>query len=373
MGKQSNRNGKHENEDNQNHIDPIFGQAKVFGVDDPLVNPLVIDYLKEVRREALQTNAISVDKIQNTKVNYVASIYDDEDLPGSTESENVSDNKKPTLGSHGVNNNQLAHYQYSIDNWLKWFNNLSQKVREECYVFEGYDEATLNHLLDLIKSHLTEKLNTKKISGFERHLLNILRDQHKQQDQNNKDTDFSIDEEWLYGVLNKMKAQKVRNLNEVKQFIQNSHTSAPMGMKDWYKYVMQNEPTHTTFVNMIDPNSLWTLVDYMTQEWLKDINKATVGTPKRNQLSKWLLYLLVHIPTQLTADKTSKIRDLGKKSKKLLDARKETNIFGAEDSIVLPEELEELEMQPPPKTLDLVSLVLIVVAEIHGQRDLLEL
>ncbi|KAL3228996.1 Pre-mRNA-splicing factor BRR1 [Nakaseomyces bracarensis] len=386
MGRSSKKNSSNNsnkidgNEDNSNHIDPVFGQARAFNVKDPLVNPLVVEYLQDVRWEALKTNAISINAIPNKKINYGASIYDDDTIEEvGTEKDNkekelsVSNKRLSPDQSTKTDNELLAQYQYSIDIWLKWYNDIYKKIWEDCYVFEGYDDTTMNQLLHLIKMYLSEKSNDNKITGFERHLLNILRDQYSSDDEVPENASLSIDVEWLQGAIKKMKSEKLRNIEDIKGFIQKSHKVAPKGIIEWYKYIMNNDPTHSNFVNMIDQSSLWTLVDYMTQEWLKDINKAQLGTQKRNQMSKWLLYLLLHIPTQLTAERTSKIRDLGKRGKKILDNRKNTNIFGAEDSIVLTDELKELSPLNPPKNLDMVSLVLMVVANEYGQRDLLEL
>ena len=355
-----NRNSKDQNKEAlSSAIDPVFGQAKAFNINDPEVNPLVKSYLSEVRNEALHTNAISHQIGQVSKNTFDANIYDDEDDSTSI----PSDTK--------VKSDQTTEYLYSIENWYKWFENISDIIWHGCYVFEGYDDESISHLTQLLRFYLQRKIDENRASSFDRHLVNIFRDQLKCSDPDPVNGTLEIDEDWAENLLKTMRNSKIKDLNTVKYCIRTDYKRAPHGLKPWAKYVTSNQPTHTAFINMIDSSNLWTLVMYMTQIWLKEIYTFGKNLERKKMLSQWLLYILLHIPTRLTAEQMSNIRSLAKQAREILNRRVNSNIFGT-TNIVIPDELHEHNCPPCPPNLDIASLILAVVTRKYGQHDILE-
>lgn len=332
--------------------DSVFGQSRAFALTDPLVDPAVVAYLSTVRQEALRTSTISPVTMMSLKLpKHNADMYDD-----VQESSLLT--KPPRIPAFPE---KLLAFQRNMDNWIQWFKHSKETIWHNGYIFEGYNTSTLDLLLHYLKKYLEAK---KEKKGLIVHLLNILKDHPEI----NEDSEFLMDEDWLEATLNKLKTKKIKNLNDIKNIIGEGHKLVPNGFKQWYQYITENEPSHSIFKTVVNDRNIWVLVQFYSKEWIKDI----YNNKKRQQVvrfSQWLLYIIIHLPTNLTADYISILRTLGKKCQKNVN-----DIAHASDhlteTIVLTDEMKLLGIQEPPGNPSILELALSVISEFYGQRDL---
>ncbi|QLG70299.1 hypothetical protein HG535_0A02370 [Zygotorulaspora mrakii] len=344
--------------DNSKHlVDSAFGQSRAFSLNDKLVNPEAVRYLSNVRQEALRTNVSK--KKQYTK--YKASLYDDEEEETS---------KVVVLNNNPPPSEVFADFRLRMDKWLEWFIDTKQIVNENSDVFQGYDGTTMDLLLLYLRRYLSGLPEQK---GIVLHLLSIL----KEAPNIKEDSSLEIDEQWAISTVKKLKNKKIKSIDDIKINIQELNREIPVGFKQWYQYLQEHEPTHTAFTSTINARNIWILVQYMNQEWLKDMMKCK-RPPQSIRLSNWLLYILYHLPVNLTAESVSSIRELGKKCRKVIEedavkaASEEAKIKIPALQINLPSEMANLGISSAPCDLNIVGLTLAVIASIYRQRDLVD-
>lgn len=341
-------------------LDSIFGQSRAFALNDQFVDPKVIEYLKNVRQEALRTNAI---KAQRTS-KFEASLYDEGEEVERKQGR-VAHLSRSTPSISGPS----REIQLDVENCLDWFYHAKQTVLDKGSICEGYDERTIALLLHYLKGYLSGLPDQR---GIVVHLLNILKEHPDVQ----ADSELEIDENWAAATVKKLRNKQVRKLDDIRRFIRDSDEEIPMGFKQWYQYLQNNEPTHSAFYSTINSHSIWILVQYMNQEWLRDITKHK--KPRQAvQFSKWLLYILFHLPINVTADSVSSLREMGKKCHKLiLENSSEKTSDEPKTNIPellrnLPAEMAYLGISAPPEGLNIVELALSVIAVVYRQRDLI--
>lgn len=338
-------------EENQT-IDYIFGQTPAFALNDSLVNPEAVRYLTDVRQEALRTNAI---RIQRTK-RHTADLYDDEEYCAK----NLKNARRPPM--------QLKALRNNIETLVEWFKKAKHAVLKNYQMYQGHNEDTINLLLHYLKQYL---LKSEEKRGVVTHLLNVLQNHPAVED----DDSLEIDEKWAESLVKKLKTKHIREIDDIKECISESNETIPMGFKEWYQYLQEREPTQSVFTSTINAKNIWVLIQYMTQNWVKDIAKCK-KPPQATRFSNWLLYILFNLPINLTAEYASILRDLGKRCQQIIN---DDLLLSEEDRSekkkillidTLPSELINLQVIPPPKEIDVLELTLSVVAIVYGQKDL---
>lgn len=117
----------------------------------------------------------------------------------------------------------------------------------------------------------------------------------------------------------------------------------PQTANEWRKFILENDlPSLDFFYSLLDHSTAFKLVVYCTK-WLN------ISTSEH--LSKWIWYLFVRIDNTLDPNEISVLRDLGKKACKLL--------------LKVTDETNEI-------TQFTISMIITVVANYYGQKDLLE-
>lgn len=361
-------------------IDPLFGQSKVFSTEDSNVNPDVIAYLASVRNEALTTSAISMSAVKqpgiHVNVRHEASIYDDESEPiikkarGTVEVTNTFQNALP---------DNLVNFTERITPVMEWFEQLRNDINlQPSNLNYHYDDLSIDLLLFNIKQILETKNTQTENKGVSLHLMNILRDWAPKGDLPSDD-EFEIDEEWIEKLLLKLECVKIPTIDFLKSFITGDYSySEPRGFKAWNQFLLNNEPCKDMFATMINSNNIWLLVKYMAQIWITQISAK-----QSHNLTLWLLYILIFLPSSVVANNTSTLRDLGKKCRDIIsefycEEKKENN--GEEKILnplaILPSELEvefkQFVCKPILPETSLVELTLYIIATKYGQLDLLE-
>ncbi|GAV53396.1 hypothetical protein ZYGR_0AI06800 [Zygosaccharomyces rouxii] len=331
-------------------LDSTFGQQRVFNLDDPLVDPNVIAYLRGVRTQALRTSAIST-HWRSALPRHSADLYDDEtpsrEIPGP-----------------------LLAIEHGIPSWIEWFNETRDIILEEGKPSQEYDDRSLELVLHHLKDYLQEQ---KGLKGNSAHVLDLLQNlRPTSKDDGGEDVELEIDPEWAQSMLLKVKAQKVASLDDLKKCIKSENQTPPRGFKEWYNFLQSHEPEHSYFTGkIINGETVWTLLQYMSHDWIKDIHKQK-RFPRARRFSTWLLYILFHLPTNVTAEYVSNLRELGKRCKKaiLADAR----LAESKRPILLKDcqssEMLELSTPSPPENLDVLNVTLVVIAVVYRQRDL---
>lgn len=333
--------------DSEDHpLDSTFGQQRAFSLDDPLVDPKVVAYLHGVRTQALKTSVISTSG-RSTLPKHSADLYDDQtpskEIPAS-----------------------LLAIEDGIPSWIKWFKETRDIILEEGKSSQEYDEGSLELVLHHLKDYLQSQKSNKGISA---HILNILENLPSMSKYNEE---LEIDPEWAQSMLMKFKAKKVSSLEDLKKCIKFENQSPPRGFKAWYHFLQSHEPQHIYFTGkIINGESVWTLLQYMSQEWIKDIHKQK-KFQRVQRFSTWLLYILFHLPTDVTAEYVSNLRELGKRCKRAIVS--DVSVAESKRPILLEDcqslEMRELNTPLPPKDLDILKLTLVVIAVVYRQRDL---
>ncbi|SJM87494.1 related to Pre-mRNA-splicing factor BRR1 [Zygosaccharomyces bailii] len=326
-------------------VDAVFGQPRAFSLESSLVNPNVIKYLETVRQEALRTNAIS-NAGRSTSRKHTADLYDDDEL---TRTIPVS----------------LRLFEKDMIDWIKWFTNAKQIVMEEGLAAQKHDADTLNLLLYYLKGYISAQEEQKGIST---HILNIL----QELDTVHEDEHLEIDPAWAEHTLKNLRTEKIRDLEDLKAFITGASESVPVGFKEWYRFCQGHEPSHCYFTGTINSRNIWVLVQYMSHDWIKDIHKQKKANQVR-RFSAWLLYILFHLPTNITAEYVSNLRELGKKCQRLIltDAIAEDPKTGVLVQHLMTSEMIDLAVPAPPRELDIIKLALTVITVLYRQRDLI--
>lgn len=325
-------------------VDATFGQSRAFSLESSLVNPNVVIYLRSVRQEALRTNAISNAGRSNRK-RHKADLYDDEN---------------PTK----VIPSPLISFNESVGRWIDWFEQAKQKVTEEGHAVQEYDETSLNLLLYYLKDYIATRADKKGVVG---HISKILQELEPVEE----NEQLEIDPSWAENMLKRLRARKIRRLEDLKNFIRGIDEFVPMGFKEWYRFCQEHEPAHVYFTKTINSRNIWVLIQYMSHDWIKDIHKQKkIGQVRR--FSAWLLYTLFHLPTNVTAEYISNLRELGKKCQRLIvaDAMAKDIEKGVAVQDLLTSEMVDLSVPIPPKELDILKLALAVITVSYGQRDL---
>ncbi|QLQ78883.1 hypothetical protein HG537_0B02310 [Torulaspora globosa] len=328
-------------------VDSTFGQTPAFSLTDPEVDPAVIKYLSDVRQEALRTNVIKRSELKR----HTADIYDEDDEVIVKKSR--SQKELPVC---------LKYVDSQVHIGVQWFENVKRVVLNNRTVCQDHTEESLNLLLHFLREYLGKLSQDEQTS----HLLNILEDlPPKAQD---RDDEYELDEEWAESVVKKLHTRHINNITDIKTIIE-TNSSKPMGFKQWYHYLQRTEPTQSAFNTTIDQRNIWVLVQYMAQEWIKNISKGKKPA-QTSRFSNWLLYILFNIPDKLTAEYTSNLRNLGKKCRKAIREIQEIKVPSIKS--IYPHELTELRIPSPPEGLDIIQLTLSVIAVIYGQRDLID-
>ncbi|CCE65729.1 hypothetical protein TPHA_0M01540 [Tetrapisispora phaffii CBS 4417] len=356
-------------------IDPVFGQSRAFALNDPLVNPDILKYLEGVKEEAIRSTfeTYSEKKPRNDEVKHIASMYDDDGDSYNSEVKYAGTEvykqelRFPERHSYLTKYPEsLIKFQRNMPKWVKWFKRCKIELRDTGYVFEGYDNSTM----ELILYHLQEYLNIKRKKGFPLHLFNILKDVTNDVEEKDK---MTIDSEWLETIFNVLKSRRLKGIADVIAVISEMHSFTPMGFKQWYAYIIKNEPSHSIFVNIINNRNMWILLQYMTKTWVKTINLNKKPTESK-RLSQWLIYMLLHLPEHLTAEYISELRSLAKKCRDIILTNITDTNEATKESNVLPYYTQELIDMGlafgDDGTPTIIELTLSVVSEIYGQRDL---
>ncbi|QLL31369.1 hypothetical protein HG536_0B02320 [Torulaspora globosa] len=337
--------------------DSVFGQTPAFSLTDPGVDPAVIEYLSCVRQEALRTNVIKRSELKR----HTADIYDDDD-------EVIV--KKPK--AHKDLPVRLKYVDSHLLVGVQWFETVKRAVLDSRTVYQNHTEESLNLLLHFLREYLSGKLEG---DGQASHILDVLQELPPKVGDGNDD--YELDEEWAESVVKKLRTKHINSITDIKAVIGEVNSSKPIGFKQWYQYLQRTEPTQSAFNATIDGRNIWVLVQYMAQEWIKNISKGKKPA-QASRFSNWLLYILFNIPDKLTAEYISNLRSLGKKCRRAIresqEGRGTQSLDRKTPSIkaICPRELTELDVPSPPEDLDVVQLALSVIAVIYGQRDLIE-
>lgn len=338
---------------NDQSVDSVFGQTPAFSLTDPGVDPAVIQYLSGVRQEALRTNVIKVTPAKR----HTADIYDDDD-------EVIV--KKPRVEE------DLTPPPKYVDSHLtaalRWFESVKHLAVTNKPIHQNHTEESLNLLLHFLRDYLR---GLKTVDKQASHLLNVLKDLPPIEEND----DYELDEEWAESVVKRLRNRRISSVADVKSVINDTSSSKPVGFKQWYQYLQRTEPTQSAFSSTIDVRNIWVLVQYMTQEWIKNISKGKKPT-QAARFAQWLLFILLNIPDNLTAEYTSNLRNLGKKCRRAIK-----EAYGGKETIAseritpplaCPRELTELNVPPMPEDLDIIQLTLAVIAVKYRQRDLID-
>lgn len=389
-------------------IDPIFGQTPAFGLNDEAVNPLVIKYLKNVRQEALATNITNYRPVQNTEeIQYSASIYDDDGddsileywVPKidtrngyATEQANNLQNIgiddlviAPIDSSDAISNEQvqskaelalrLTIFNKNADMWIKWFQDSKSKILQEAFTTQEYDDDTLNLLLYYLKEYLKQSKTGNK--GIEGHLQKLLKD-HSVSDEILSQNEWTIDEEWVIPTLSRLRSVRIRDINDIKACLKGVFSKQkPKNYEQWTKYIRENEPIGSMFTTMLKQDDIWIILKFMKQNWLKVFMKKP---EQSSRTSMWLLYSFFYLSENLNSTQISTLRDFAKRCQSLYlekfvenysDDDPEQQKYFKQLSITLPSEMKVLGIKHPQEPVTILELVLAVVAQTFGQKDLI--
>ncbi|CCD22680.1 Brr1p NDAI_0A05250 [Naumovozyma dairenensis CBS 421] len=346
-------------------INPIFGQAPAFAINDSLVDPQVVAYLRDVRQEALRTTVTRIPEQKKVKPIVTASMYDDDEkiadnTPLRSRYESDVTQMSATMS---VFPDKLIQFRQNMEQCIEWFKTARNSLIQNGY---RYDDTTLNLLVYYFKKYLEERNDQ---DDYVKHLAEVLQHHFVE----NEDDSLIIDNEWAERTLAKIREGEVRTIDDIKKFI-SGNSYEPYGFSQWYEYLLTTEPTHSCFCSVINGRNIWILVQYYQQGLLEKIYSNDQNS---DRLNVWLLYILFHLPNNITANSTSLLRDLGKKCQNII-LRNVSNAGGPEPSdvnsglLVFTNELNNLSIpQPPEYPFTIVDLTLIVISELYGQKDLI--
>ncbi|AGO12924.1 AaceriADL325Cp [[Ashbya] aceris (nom. inval.)] len=313
-------------------VDPIFGQCQVFDCSAAEVNPEVIKYLANVRKEALHTVG-AVPSAGNFRKRKIEINYDDEEVV-----------KRPSESEKGI------ELPFAMDEVIAWFNQVKEDAVSEHEAFEGYDEDTLNTLLAGIRDYISrmpsrdDSTNNllKLLEGVEPVAVNET---------------LELDEKWAEKLLARLSRRTFTTLENLKIRL-NTPLPIPTRAKAWKVHIPINEPSHEFFHRM-SSTQLFDLLRYLTDNIVEQYH-----TSSAMDYGQWLVYLLLHLPRQLTANEISEVRSLSKNVRSLVLDPEILKL-----PMVLPSEIEQV--SSVPRGVNPLHLTLAVVAVVYGQRDLL--
>ncbi|CAB4253084.1 similar to Saccharomyces cerevisiae YPR057W BRR1 snRNP protein component of spliceosomal snRNPs, required for pre-mRNA splicing and snRNP biogenesis [Maudiozyma barnettii] len=384
-----------ENKKSSASVDPTFGQAPVFALNDEDVNPLAIQYLKDVRREALTTNATNYKGVSQRSSKFLADIYDDE--PNSNPKLNSESQDIVNLGERSVDDlvtdatfntpdtmrnypteqtsselpTRLKKFNENSGQWLAWFKKSKTKILDSAFTTQGYDDDILNLLLFYLKQHLNESKDRN--TGIETHLHNLLKD-HNVSDEILSSNSWTIDETWITPTLSRLRSMRIRDIDDIKACLLGDYRSKkPRNYDQWTRFIRENEPNSSMFTTMVTQDDIWIIFKFMKQNWLKVMMKTPENFARTGM---WLLYSMFYLSEDLNSTQISTLRDFAKKCQRLyLDKLVLHSQAGEGDQISLheiklPSEMIVLGILPPISGLAVIELVMVVISQIFGQKDL---
>lgn len=340
--------------ENDRTVDSVFGQTPAFSLNDPQVNPAVVQYLSGVRQEALRTSVIRTARVKR----HTADIYDDDEVLI----------KRPR--AQMPSSEAVKYVESHLNEIIRWFKDARKMVLGNSIILQSHTDDSINLLLHFLREYLT---GMSEKDGEAADLLSILEDLPPMEE----NEDYELDEEWAESVVKKLCTRNIRSVNDIKLIINDSNLPKPIGFKQWYRYLQQTEPSQFAFSSTIDERNIWVLVQYMAQEWIKTMSKCKKPAQSA-KFSSWLLYVLFNVPNRLTAEYTSNLRNLGKKCRRAVRETPENGNEGQNEprslliKDVLSRELAELNVPEPPAGLNITQLSLSVIAVIYGQKDLID-
>ncbi|CCH59087.1 hypothetical protein TBLA_0B02450 [Henningerozyma blattae CBS 6284] len=342
---------KKDNKNNRN----IYGQNKVFDLEDENVNHLAVKYLQDVKLEAMTTLGFEINQIQSTLKNtiYEADIYDDDQNSNANGDTNNANNSKAMSKSY-----QDAKINTRC---INWYRKTQKTILSNDTNNPLNNDDILNNILYQLKLISLSLNSDEQISHTK--IIELLKNVPE-----NLISKYIIDDATLEKYFNSLSDDpKIKTTDDVKQWFKNRATYAPKGFTHWFNYIQENEPSHSIFYNNINEKSFWTLIQYMCQNWIKMIKKNKKHLVCLH-LKQWLFYLVIHLPNRLTADQTNSVRQLAKKCQQHSDF-KDTADFNFATN-----EMKLLNITPPfnDNQISIFQLVVIVIAKQYGQFDLLE-
>lgn len=387
-------------------VDPVFGQSPAFGLNDDAVNPLVIQYLKNVRREALATNITNYRPEHiNREIQYSASIYDDEgentfssdipkngsqdthaiELPGHLNNIRIDDlivapfsSSDDIIADEEHSNSELSLrlsiFNKNVDKWLKWFQEAKSKILNEAFTTQEYDNDTLNILIYYLKEHLKKSKAGNK--GIEGHLQNLLKD-YNIDDEILSQNEWTIDEEWVAPTLCRLRSIRIHDINDIRMCLKGDFSSKkPRNYEQWTKYIRENEPNSSIFATMLKQDDIWIILKFMKQNWLKVLMKKP---EQSSRTSMWLLYSLFYLSENLNSTQISTLRDFAKRCQSLYLERfvsrysndPQHQTYFKQLAVKLPSEMKVHGIKYPLEHVTILELILIVVSQVFGQKDLI--
>ena len=381
---------KHQSSEDQ-QISNLFGQTAVFALDDASVDPKVIDYLRDVRTEALRTIATSQTTYAASQrpasvVRHSASMYDDDGGDVGSGDATVTDNcSEIALGEHQRSSTYGMDYLRTVqhassgsanaavitppanisreraNSYIKWFGCVRKRILDKAIATQEYDDRTINLLLFYLREYLEVHYTVKK--GVVAHLVNLLRDSGIQQEEHEES--WALDESWVAPTLKRLGSVRLRTIEDVKICLRGDYTSyrkTLSGFREWSRFIREDEPLHSMFCTLLKTaDDLCLLLNFFSQTWLQWILKED-NTSKH--LVMWLFYILVHLPSKLAATHISALRELAKKCLTLLEA-------GTVVPLYPTTEMKLQNTEAVPENLGLLQLVVVLVSVKYGQLDLL--
>ena len=374
------------------HHDSVYGQSPAFELDNDAVNPLVIAYINNVRKEAVATRVTSfVDDNETQVVKHSADMYDDAPVGTVTTTELskvvkmgtgpkrtvATDELISAVGSQfdsvkekkTVLPQRLQLFNSSADIWLSWYNETRNTLSKRGFSTQEYSSEVLNLLLYHIKMFLegSKEPNT----GIRAHILNLLAN-HVVSGALLEENPWTIDEEWIVPTLSRLDAVRIKSIDDIKRCITGDYKDkCPRNYQQWTQFIRENEPTVSMFTTMVGLEDLWIIIKFMKVNWIKQIAKGASGHSTAT-LSMWLLYTLIYLPQNLPASDVSTIRDFAKKCRKLyLDKQVGTPSTNPTSfHIPLSKEFRSLGITSPDPDMGIFELVTLLASQTYGQRDL---
>ncbi|AAS51595.1 ADL325Cp [Eremothecium gossypii ATCC 10895] len=313
-------------------VDPVFGQCQVFDCSAAEVNPEVVKYLAHVRDEALHTVGV-VPSASNLRKRKIEISYDDEEVV-----------KRPSEGEKAI------ELPFDMDEVISWFDQVKEDALSEREAFEGYDEETLNTLLVGIRDYIS------RMSSRDESTNNLIKLLEGVQPVVTNEA-LELDEKWAAKLVARLGRRKFTTLDNLKLRL-NTQLPIPTRAKAWKIHIPINEPSHEFFHRM-NSTQLFDLLRYLTDNIVEHYQ-----TDSATDYGQWLVYLLLHLPRQLTANEISEVRGLSKKVRALIIDHEILKL-----PMLLPSEIEDV--SPIPRGVNPLHLALAVVAVIYGQRDIL--
>lgn len=189
----------------------------------------------------------------------------------------------------------------------------------------------------------------------------VERDNATPQKQSEDESPTYINPDWSQSVM-KSFLQLKESIKHA-DFTQSSDfPPVPQSAANWRSFVFQNDPPPIEyFYVMLDHPTIIKLVVYFTK-WI------SINSPET--LSKWIFSVFLRLDNPLEYTESSIIRDLGKKARKLSDkvrSRNNDNDNDSDDNIGDAND----NFSAPPVAVYTIELILVVIGEYYGQKDLL--